>query len=248
MRFITIGLVILGCIGCAESPQPQHITVAAAASLTPVVTEALATWPGASKRLVANFAASSNLARQIENGAPAALFLSANTAWMDHLAKRGLIISTSRTAVAGNRLALVRPQTQPLTQEQLPNTLTGRWTTGNPEHVPLGRYTKAALQDMHWWQPLAANLVAANNARAALRLVEHAEVDWGIVYASDAASSQGVRIVTLLPSTSHPPISYPAALVGTPQPEAEAFLAWLAGPEGQALFLRHGFTPPPEQP
>jgi len=200
-----------------------------------------------------SFAASSALARQIEQGAPADLFLSADEPWMDYVAARGLIEAASRVSPIGNALALVAPR-----GGQSPAAIArgvdlaamlgprGRLATGDPAHVPAGRYAQAALEWLGQWSAVEPRLARAENVRAALLLVERGEAPLGIVYGTDAAASSAVQIVGIFPPASHPPVTYPFALTqrGAASGEARALLAFLAGPEAAPAWQRHGFFLP----
>lgn len=233
----------------------EAATVFAAASLTNAL-EAIAdryrTETGARVRL--SFAASSTLARQIEAGAPAQIFASANERWMDRLAGRSLVDAATRVSPIGNRLVLIAPAGTARGQVEVTRDLDlgallgpgGRLAVGDPAHVPAGLYAKQALQTLGLWAGVAPRLARADNTRAALALVARGEAPLGIVYATDAAITDRVRIVALLPAEGHPPIAYPAALVGEDAgDEARAFLAFLRGAQAQAIFRARGFTPPP---
>lgn len=227
-------------------------TVAAAASLATAMDDALAAWNALGKgRGQSTYASSSTLARQIEQGAPIDLFVSANRAWMDHLAARDLIDADSRRAVARNALVLIQPQSAPERSialprgESPPRALTRRWSTGDPQHVPVGGYAREALVSLGWWEELRPQLVATADVRAALRLVERNEVDWGIVYHTDARMSRAVRVAAHLPADAHEPIVYPAALTTSDNPSARAFLDWLSGPQGRVLLAESGFQSSP---
>ncbi len=198
-----------------------------------------------------SFAASSTLARQIEQGAPADLFVSADEAWADHLQARNLLAEATRRSPLGNTLVLVAPAGAMTQVELSPATdlrallgTNGRIATGDPAHVPVGRYAQAALTWMGQWQALAPRLARADNVRAALLLVERGEAPLGIVYATDAAASQGVRVVGRFPAASHEPITYPFALTrrASADPQARALLDFLTGVEARATWLRFGFV------
>lgn len=233
--------------GAADDP-----LVFAAASLTDALTEAAEAFTaetGITVRL--SFAASSALARQIETGAPATVFVSANRQWIDHLESAGLIVATSRFDLAGNRLALIAPRGSDLPAgfapaADLPDALgDGRLAVGDPDHVPAGQYARAALVAMGLWPELESRLARTGDVRGALALVARGEVPFGIVYATDAAIAEGVEIVALLPADAHPPIAYPAALTGAADDDARAFLAFLRRPAARAIFRARGFAPPP---
>ena len=229
----------------------RPVTVFAAASLQDALRDLAGTWQARGQpapRL--SFAASSTLARQIEQGAPAELFLSADEAWMDHLAARGLIVPESRVSPLGNSLVLVAPAGSNATARIEPGTdlaallgARGRLAVGDPAHVPAGRYAQAALEWMGQWQPLAPRLARAENVRAALLLVERGEAPLGIVYETDARASPGVRVLARFPAGSHPPITYPFALTrrGGEDAAARALLAFLTGPEAAPAWQRFGF-------
>jgi molybdate transport system substrate-binding protein len=237
------------------------VTVFAASSLQDALRDLGAEWRRRGQpapRL--SFAASSALARQIEQGAPADLFLSADEAWMDYLAGRDLILPASRTSPLGNTLVLVAPASgegrgapPPATTVALGRGTdlaallgpTGRLSTGDPAHVPVGRYAEAALRWMGGWEALAPRLARADNVRAALLLVERGEAPLGIVYGTDAAASRGaVRVLGIFPAESHPPVSYPFALTrrAAGRAEAGALLDFLIGAEAADTWRRFGFT------
>ena len=200
-----------------------------------------------------SFAASSALARQIEQGAPADLFMSADEPWMDYLQQRNLIVQATRVSPLGNALALVAPTTSAaqVTLARGADLLAllgpqGRIATGDPAHVPVGRYAQAALDWLGQWPALSPRLARADNVRAALLLVERGEAPLGIVYATDARATPGVRIVATFPAESHPPVSYPFALTRRAERNAaaRAFLAFVTSAEAATTWQRFGFTLP----
>ncbi len=226
-------------------------TVFAAASLSEALRELAREWTARgtpAPRL--SFAASSALARQIEQGAPADLFLSADEPWMDYLAERGLIVPSSRISPVGNALVLVGGAgVRPVVLErgtELRALLgpSGRLAMGDPAHVPAGRYARAALEWMGQWDAVSPRLARAENVRAALLLVERGEAPLGVVYATDAAASPGLRVLGTFPPESHPPITYPFALTRRAEGDARsrALLAFLAGAEAAPVWRRFGFT------
>ena len=228
------------------------VTVFAASSMIGAVEEAAAAWSAAGGGPVTTvFAGSSRLARQIAAGAPAHLYISANRAWMDWLVATGRVIAGSRRDLIGNALVLIVPTAStagPMNFSGAPVLAAmvgdGRLAMGDPDFVPAGVYAKAALQALGEWEALASRIAPAANVRAALALVERGEVPLGIVYVTDARASAQVRIVGHLPNDSHAPIVYPAALVSGAPPAAAELLAFLAGPEGAAIFAVHGFSAP----
>jgi molybdate transport system substrate-binding protein len=227
-----------------ESP-----TVYAAASLTEVMEAIGARWAAKGNptpRLV--FASSALLARQIEAGARADLYVSADEVWMDHLQAKGLVAAGSRRTLAGNRLVLVAPAAAAgelrITQGfALAAALgSGRLALGDPELVPAGKYARAALEALDAWAPVAQKLIPTDNVRVALALVARGEAGLGIVYATDARVEPRVRVLDRFPPESHPPIRYPAALLDGASPAAAALLDFLHGIEGQQAFRDAGFT------
>lgn len=228
------------------------VTVFAAASLADAMRLLAAEWAARghpAPRI--SLAASSTLARQIEQGAGADLFLSADEGWMDHLQQRNLILAETRRSPIGNALALVTPADQPrqVTLARGTDLLAllgprGRLAVGDPAHVPAGRYAQAALEWMGQWAALAPRLARAENVRAALLLVERGEAPFGIVYSTDAAASAGVALAGLFPPGSHPPVTYPFALTrrAADNAAARAFLDFLAGPEAAPTWRRLGFS------
>lgn len=197
-----------------------------------------------------SFAASSALARQIEQGAPAAVFASADERWMDHLAQRRLIVAETRQSLLGNRLVLVVPAARPATVDLRPGFdlaallgKDGRWVTGDPASVPAGRYAQAALTQLGAWPAAEKRLVRAENVRVALAFVERGEAAAGVVYATDAALSSKVHVAGVFPADSHPPVRYPVAVLARHDtPAARDFLRTLASAEARAVFRRYGFT------
>ena len=250
-RFRTI--VLLALLQAATI-RAAEIMVFAAASLTDAL-RSVAERPGRSGppwRL--SFAASSTLARQIEQGAPADLFVSADEAWMDYLVRRDRIVEGSRRDVATNRLVVVHPGAARPDEREPPETVealraallagTGRIAAGDPAHVPAGRYAKAALAELGLWPAVAPRLVRADNVRSALVFVERGEAGAGIVYATDARLTRSVRVVARFPAASHAPIRYPAAIVvGAAAGAREAWAELFTAPS-QALFREAGFGRP----
>jgi len=242
-------------LGGAARAQSPPVTIFAAASLTEALRDLSAQWAARGHpppRL--SFAASSTLARQIEQGAPAALFLSADEEWADYLQQRGHLAEASRSSPIGNALVLIaaRGTAQPITLS--PGTSlaallgpAGRLAVADPAHVPAGRYARAALSWMGQWDALAPRLARAENVRAALLLVERGEAPLGIVYATDARDMPGLQLLGRFPAISHPPITYPFALTrqGQQQPQAQALLGFLTGPEAMPHWARFGFIPAP---
>lgn len=228
------------------------VRVLAASSLTEAMTAVADAYAATGRpRPVLVFAGSPALARQIIAGAPAAVFVSADTEWMEAVAKAGAIIPASRRIIARNRLVLVVPADRPR-RARLARGFDfagfvgdARWTTGDPQSVPVGRYAQAALTAIGAWQAAVPKLARAENVRAALAFVERGDAAAGIVYATDARASRRVVVAGVFPASSHPPIVYPAALVGAgATAEARDFLAYLTGPRGRAILAAQGFGAP----
>ncbi len=246
MRCLLALFLLLPCLAHA-----QGLTVFAAASLTDALQDIAAVWQGEGHaKLRLSFGASSTLARQIEQGAPANVFASADEQWMDYLAKRNLIAADTRKDVVSNRLVLIVPADRARRVAIGPGFDLaallggdGRLATGDPAHVPVGLYARQALQRLGVWDSVQAHLAPAADVRSALLLVERDEAAAGIVYATDAAVSPHVMIAGTFPDNSHDPITYPFAVTRSGDtPEARALLAFLAAPQARAIFARRGFS------
>ena len=250
LRFISgVAAVLAALSGPARAAPDSDITIFAAASTNNAITEIAAAWKAAGNGHVrAVFASSGVLARQIDNGAPADLFLSANVKWMDWLAGRGLLAGEPVT-LFGNSLVLIQPTdaaAQLGLNDSLADALDGeRLAVGDPDHVPAGIYARTALERMGLWAGLEPRMVRMQNVRAALLLVERGEAMAGIVYASDAAISNSVRVADSIAPKIGPPIVYPAAVLRDGRTDAaRRFLDHLGTPEARAIFRRHGFDAP----
>jgi molybdate transport system substrate-binding protein len=237
-------VAVLGLLlACAAHAQTL---VFAAASLKNALDEAAAAYPGG--KITLAYGASSALARHIENGAPADVFISADLDWMDYVAKQGLLASGTRRNLLGNRLVLVAPRARPVALEPAPGFPiaralgNGRLALAEPGSVPAGKYAKAALEKLGVWNQVAGRIAAAENVRAALALVARGETPLGVVYRSDANAEPRVTVAGVFPAGSHPPIVYPAAVVKGAKPGAQALLDFLGGPQASAIFEKHGFT------
>jgi molybdate transport system substrate-binding protein len=234
----------------ARAAEPEPVMVFAAASTTNAVTEIVDLFKRTAKKLVIpSFASSSTLAKQIQSGAPAAVFISADNNWMDFLEEKKLLEPGTRYALLSNRIVLVAPTDSPLKLVIQPGfDLSGalgenRLAMGDPAHVPAGMYAKQALESLGVWESIKNRIAPAKDIRSALVLVEREEAPLGIVYATDAAITDKVRIVGQFPENSHPPIVYPVALVaGNKTETAEAFIAFLKGGEARAIFEKYGFS------
>jgi molybdate transport system substrate-binding protein len=233
----------------AAEPQPD-IVVFGAASLTNVLQELGDAFTGqTSIPIKFSFAASSALAKQIESGAPADLFFSADVDWMDYLQSRTLIRAGSRHDVVGNRLVLIAPADSTMALKIAPRFAlaaalgTGRLATGDPDSVPVGRYARESLTRLSVWDAVQARLVRADSVRAALAFVDRGEAALGIVYETDALIDKKVRIVDIFPDGSHAPIVYPMALTLSAKPSAAKFADFLRSPAAAETFEKYGFRP-----
>ena len=223
--------------------------VLAAASLQESLTAAAQRWAAKGHpKPVLSFAASSALARQVEAGAPADLFVSADEDWMNYLAQRRLIQPRTRVSFLTNSLVLVAPAASHIRLSIAPRFPLaaalgqGRLAMADPAAVPAGKYGKEALTRLGVWASVEPKVAAAENVRAALALVSRGEASLGIVYATDARAAPGVRMVGTFPASSHAPISYPLAALSTSRnPEAEGFRRFLVSAEGKAVFRGFGF-------
>jgi len=230
----------------------EKVTVFAAASLTNALQEIASQYKKKTNvEVVSSFASSSTLARQIEQGAPADLFISADQQWMDDAVAKKSIEDATRVTLLGNELVLVAPRgdsAKPITlnqQTDWKSLLKGeRLAVGDPDHVPAGIYAQEALQKLGAWEQVSPSLARANNVRAALALVERSETPYGIVYGSDAVASDKVQVVGTFPAASHKPVEYPMAVVKAHNNAVvKAFYDYLKGPEAAAVFKQYGFSP-----
>ena len=234
--------------GIAHAEEP--VIVFAAASLKESAEKVAAAWKAAGGTDVTfSFAGSSALAKQIEEGAPANVFISADLKWMDHLDKAGSVKAETRVNLLGNRIVLVAPKDSSAATTIAPGfplaALLGneRLAMANVDAVPAGTYGKAALENLGVWESVKDKVAQAENVRAALLLVSRAEAPLGIVYETDAKVDPGVKILDRFPEDSHPAIVYPAALTtDSENPRAAEFLAYLQGADAHAIFTAAGFT------
>ena len=233
----------------APAAQAQGALVFAAASLKEALDEVAASFAaGRAGRVDVSYAASSALARQIERGAPADIFISADTAWVDYLEQRGLSTPGTRRDLLSNDLVLIAPAASTVELKLAPGVdiagaLGGRrLAMADPRFVPAGKYGRAALDSLGAWKGVESRIAGAENVRAALALVSRGEAPLGIVYRTDAMAAKGVRIVDAFPAASHPPIVYPMVILKrSSSPVALAFEGYLTTPEARAVFRRFGF-------
>ncbi len=235
-------------IDAADLNKPP-ITVFAAASLTNVLQELGDAFTKETSIPVRfSFAASSALARQIENGAPADVFFSADLEWMDYLQTRNLIQRDSRHEVLSNQLVLIAPADSAIKLKIEPHFRLadalgkGRLAAGDPDSVPAGRYAREALTTLGAWNDVEGRMVRADSVRSALAFVDRGEAPLGIVYETDALADKKVRVVDTFPGNSHLPIVYPIALTVAAKADAAKFVAYIRGPAGDAAFKASGFS------
>jgi len=248
-RWLTAAVVTLSISGHAAAA--DKITVFAAASLTDALQKIASQYEqGKDVQIVSSFASSSTLARQIEQGAPADLFISADQQWMDYAIDKKTMESSSRFTLLGNDLVLVAPAAHPQPVSISKTTdwkslLKGqRLAVGDPDHVPAGIYAKEALEKLGAWEQLEPVMARGNSVRAALALVERDETPYGIVYGSDAVASKKIVVVGTFPEDSHKPVEYPMAIVKDHKNAAvTAFYDYLKSPQAAEIFKQYGFSP-----
>lgn len=249
-KMLTATVLVTGFTVQAQAA--DKITVFAAASLTNAMQDIAAQYQKEKGvQVVSSFASSSTLARQIEQGAPADLFISADQQWMDYSIKKQQIVENTRYTLLGNELVLIAAKASKIDKVDISDKT--EWTkllgdsrlaVGDPDHVPAGIYAKEALQKLGAWATLEPKLARASDVRAAMALVEREEAPLGIVYGSDALASQKVKVVGVFPASSHQPVEYPMAIVkGHENAEVTAFYDYLKTPAASAVFKHYGFTP-----
>ncbi|KKA14218.1 molybdenum ABC transporter substrate-binding protein [Sinorhizobium meliloti] len=246
---LALGVVLAGT-AFAPAQAAEKGTVVAAASLKNALDAINGEWlKQTGKEAIVSYAASSALAKQIEQGAPADVFISADLAWMDYLADKKLIKADTRSNLLGNRIVLVSGKSDAPAVEIEPGLDLagllgdGRLAMGAVDSVPAGKYGKAALEKLGLWPNVAGKVAGAESVRAALLLVSRGEAPYGIVYRTDAAADANVKVVGTFPEDSHPPIIYPVAITADSRnADAAAYLEFVRSPEAAALFQAEGFT------
>lgn len=250
LGLLCLGLVTAGLSRPALAQQGDPVRVFAAASLKNALDDAAQAFTKQSGQTISiSYAASSALAKQIEQSAPADIFISADLDWMDYLEERKLLLEGTRKNLLGNELVLIAPASSTLSVDIAPGfdlagaLAGGRLAVGSVQGVPAGKYAKAALETLKVWDSVADKLAQADNVRAALALVAQGEAPLGIVYKTDAFAEPKVKIVARFPEDTHPPIIYPAAILkeAAAPDAAKAFLAFLGTPEAGTIFSKHGF-------
>jgi len=235
----------------AASALAEQVTVFAAASLKEALDEQARRFESdTGNKVVVSYAASNALAKQIEAGAPADLFVSADLDWMDYLEQRGLLAPRSRVALLHNELVLIAPEKSATALKIARNFPLAaalgadKLALANPDSVPAGKYAKQALQSLGVWAGVEKQVVRTDNVRIALALVARGEAAFGIVYRTDALSESGVRVVDVFPGATHAPIVYPAALIAQSRSKAAAsLLDYLRSAPARAIWSKHGFAP-----
>ncbi|MEO7030976.1 MAG: molybdate ABC transporter substrate-binding protein [Herbaspirillum sp.] len=249
MKKLSLPILLVSLFAATSPAQAADMLVFAAASLKESLSAAATAYEhNSGNKVVLSFAASSALARQIEGGAPADMFLSADLDWMNYLADRKLIQPARRKNLLANQLVLIAPASSTSNLKikpgfdlaaQLGNN---RLALANPDSVPAGKYAKAALQSLDVWPQVEPLVARAANVRAALVLVARAEAPYGIVYRTDALAEPKVRIVDTFPETSHAPIIYPMALtINSHNQSAQEFANFLSSKQAQPIWVKYGF-------
>ncbi|MEP0454878.1 MAG: molybdate ABC transporter substrate-binding protein [Roseibium sp.] len=242
-----VGQMLCSQMICDQAQAAEKITVFAAASLTEALTEIGQEFEAVTgTEVVFSFAGTGPLARQVEAGAPADVFVSADEAWMDYVRARGAVEPDTIRAVAANNLVLVGAEdAEPLrlNSDEISERLVGnRLAMADPETVPAGRYGRAALEATGLWQGVSSTLAPMDNVRVALASVARGDTALGLVYGSDALVEPRVKVLAVFPEESHPKIRYPAAETVGASEAAAVFMAFLLGAEAQDVFRRSGFA------
>ena len=249
LRAAVVALALLPL--SAVTASAADVVVFAAASLKNALDDVTAAYKAETGKIVSiNYAASSVLAKQIEQAAPADIFFSADLDWMDYLQARNLIRKDTRRTLLRNKLVLVAPKTSSASVDLAPGAklsdllgADGKLAMANVDSVPAGKYGKAALTKLGLWDAVAGRIVQADNVRAALAFVARGEAPAGIVYQTDANAEPAVKVIGSFPEDSHPPIVYPVALTSaSTNPDARAFLEFLQSDKAKAAYQRQGFT------
>ncbi len=247
--FVFIVLLLISATSFAE----EKLTVFAAASLTNVLSEIDAQYEKTTGiKVIHSFAASSALAKQIENGAPADVFISADLKWMNYLQDKSLINKTTRKNLLGNRLVLIAPKAKAFDVRfdntfDLSKAFDGHLCTGDVESVPIGIYAKEALTNLGWWKDIKSRVVGTQDVRGALAFVERGECLAGIVYETDAKASSKVDLVGVFPEMSHSPVVYPVAAIASGKNIPQSYLTYLQSPDALNVFKKYGFNVNPKQ-
>lgn len=247
-NIFTIAFAVTAAI--FSSNLQAKVTVFAAASFNNALEEVAANYKKANSNseVVLSFASSSVLARQIDSGAPADIFVSADQKWMNFLVEKNNIEPTTRVDLVGNSLVMIAPKESDIEKVDLTNPdwqkrLDGTFlAVGDPDHVPAGIYAKTAFTYLKQWDMLEKKLARADNVRKALLLVEKAESPLGVVYATDASVGKNVKVVATFPAESHPPVEYPAAILkGKENAETKSFFDYMQSDAAKEVYKKYGF-------
>jgi len=249
-RLSFILVLTLTVLGEPALAQEKSLTIFAAASMKNALDDINTAFTAKTGvKVAASYAASSALARQMEQGAPADVFASADLEWMDYAAQKDTINASTRVSLLGNKLVLIAPKDSSVANVTIAQGFDlaklagdGRIATGDVQSVPVGKYAKSALEKLGAWNGAAAKFAMADNVRAALTLVARNEAVLGIVYETDAKVEPGVKIVAAFPADSHPAIIYPVAGTKNAKPETAAYLAFLKSSTAKTIFEKYGFT------
>jgi molybdate transport system substrate-binding protein len=226
----------------------DKVTIFAAASLTNAISDMATHYEkDQSVQIQTSFASSSTLAKQIEKGAPADIYMSADSKWMNYLQDKNLLKVDSKVNLLGNQLVLIAPKGRVFKVDMdkrfnIAGAFSGKLCTGELDSVPVGIYAKQSLKSLNWWDATKMRIVGTQDVRAALVFVERGECDAGIVYATDAKVSSKVEIIAIFPETSHDPIVYPLALLKGASPVAVAFYDYLKSDKAKVIFSQYGFS------
>ena len=250
VAWLCIATCVVGSSVAVAADDAKSVLVFGAASLTDVLDELGKAFTAKTQVPVkSSLAASSALAKQIEAGAPADVFFSADLEWMDYLEQRKLLRPGSRHDVVLNRLVLIAPADSKVSVKIAPGfdlmkaLGDGKLVTGDPDSVPVGKYAHTALEKLGVWDRVSSHLVRAENVRSALAFVARGEAPLGIVYQTDALAEKRVRIVDVFPEDSHPPVTYPIALTTHAGPEAQRFEDFVVSDAARSIFSKYGFQP-----
>jgi molybdate transport system substrate-binding protein len=250
VRLLALASLLLGAALLPAQAQERSLTVFAAASLKNALDDVNAAYTAKTGvKIAASYAASSTLAKQIEQGAPADVFISADIDWMAYAAAKKTINESTRVDLLGNKLVLIAPKESDISTVQIAPGFDlarlagdGKIATGDVASVPVGKYAKAALEKLGSWNAAQSKFAMSDNVRAALTLVARNEAVLGIVYETDAKVEPGVKIVGSFPQDSYPPVIYPFAVTATAKPEAADYLAYVRSSASKGIFEKYGFT------
>ena len=245
---IRVGISLIFVLITMNANADQKVTVFAAASLTNAINEIAANYEKEQAvQVQTSFASSSTLAKQIEKGAPADIFISADTKWMNYLHEKNLLNAGSKVNLLGNQLVLIAPKGKAFKMEMnkgfnIAGAFSGKLCTGELDSVPVGIYAKQSLKNLNWWDAIKMRIVGTQDVRAALVFVERGECDAGIVYETDAKVSTKVDNVAAFPESSHDPIVYPLALTKNANQSANSFYDYLKSEKAKVIFSKYGFN------